>query len=137
MSTHDEQKIEKQGRDEDDEINKNNSKEVDQKDVDGSVENVNNFKEIVCNEDDFINTSDWKKYVSKEINIRFKYPTDWGEIIVNKEECCNDEKDNSKKFKNPCHHISLGTEKVGLFLAMETPNRMSHRCGRGAYWGIM
>ncbi len=135
VSTHDEQKIEKQGKDEDNEINKNNSKEVDQKDVDGSVENVNNFKEIIYNKDGSIYTSDWKEYVSKEINIKFRYPAYWGEIIVNKEECCNDEKDDSNKFQNPCYHISLGTEKVGLFLATETLNRKDYVCGRGMYWG--
>ena len=121
VNAHNKQNIKKQGKDKSDE-------NIDAK-------NVNKNKgEIIYNKDNSIDTSDWKEYVSKEINIKFRYPAYWGEIIVNKEECCNDEKDNNK-FQNPCYHISLGTEKIGLFLATETPNRMSHRCGRGAYWG--
>ncbi len=74
VSTHNEQKIEKQGRDENNEISKNNSKEVGQKDVDGSVENVNNFKEIVYDKDGSIDTNNWKIYKNDLLGIEFKYP---------------------------------------------------------------
>ncbi len=75
VSAHSEQKIEKQGRDEDDE-------NVDTK-------NVNeNKEEIIYNKNGSIDTSNWKTYESKKFGFSVKYPakTCVFTIIMNPEE---------------------------------------------------
>ncbi len=63
VSTHDEQKTEKQGKDE-------GNENVDTKNTD------ENKKEIIYNKDGSIDTSNWKIYRNDSLGIEFKYPAE-------------------------------------------------------------